>query len=705
MKTILWKELRENARWAPLGALAILGVLIYQWRNPEVVFDGHNSLLTLFAMVAPTLAFVLGLLQSWGDQQPAAKALLLHRGITASAAFGGKVLAGVLLYVAAVGTPLLLMALFLALRSLATKAAAPSDLLPAAFVSLCGFCCWPAAFLLMERPAKYIGSRLLPPVAAAIALFACSTLYGELLWLACAIGLVSVFGFLLAAWSIFVSPRRQAEGFARGALAVIVTLALLSGWMFVGGWVDNSYRQRAYSRSQVAHRSWALEFGPEGGAWLTQQQYQWGMQDTKPIQTAVLKQGQSARARLEPTPEAWNAITKYDVAPYDGQHLVMHGGVRFHTIHSAQVRLGDDYANRYWVFDSANDQILVYRQSMMMNRPLLESRIHPPTETGSFGGLFRFNRNHWNSDLIMISTTGVFAIPVSGDPPDVLYAADNHQPILTSYSANVPYASANGEKPENIDLALRLADRIILMDSGGKPVSTVAKEDLLLTKVRLPNEMASAKILSIARHPDQDNHFLGLAVAGRTREREIEWMHFDASGKILGQETFAEDMRPVSVYDGEVMTLFIPPGPLALGMLVASSQEDSRTALHSFLSDAADEPGRLGAIIAGFFVSPALGLIIGWWTVRRRGLAAGAARLWMGWSFLFGPPGALAVLAIFPRVHFEKCISCQQSTRADSLHCSHCQRPLDELDRTGFEIFESEANLTTTNPEPASSNI
>ena len=103
MKTVLWKELREVACWAPLGVIPMVIVLVFGWWSSQLIFDEYQSLSFLVGLVASGIAVCLGLLQSWPDQRPAARALLLHRGITANAAFCGKLLAGLLLYSAPPG--------------------------------------------------------------------------------------------------------------------------------------------------------------------------------------------------------------------------------------------------------------------------------------------------------------------------------------------------------------------------------------------------------------------------------------------------------------------------------------------------------------------------------------------------------------------------------------------------------------------------
>ena len=249
MKTIVWKEIREHARWVPLGVIAIAIVLILQWRASFLIFDGTKMLQSLVGLVASGIAICLGALQSWPDHRPAARALLLHRGITANTVFWGKLLSGFLLYAVAVFVPLLAMAAFIVAVGIDHKPATPAALLPSALISVASFSCWLASMLAVQRDAWILGSRLFPGVIAAMAILLCSILINAMLWLAIAIALVTLIVLVAIAQSVFVNSSHVATGGGRAGLTVVVTTVLMTVTVCTG-----SSRRRAPRRYRQCKR-------------------------------------------------------------------------------------------------------------------------------------------------------------------------------------------------------------------------------------------------------------------------------------------------------------------------------------------------------------------------------------------------------------------------------------------------------------------
>jgi len=112
MKTLLWKELRENVKWALLTMVAFgaaAGYSLFQSTNDSNRYQGltlvNGGFLLVTTFGAPIVALLLGFLQTIPELKADRWAALLHRPTHKTTVFWAKALSGVLLYLFAVGVP------------------------------------------------------------------------------------------------------------------------------------------------------------------------------------------------------------------------------------------------------------------------------------------------------------------------------------------------------------------------------------------------------------------------------------------------------------------------------------------------------------------------------------------------------------------------------------------------------------------------
>jgi hypothetical protein len=414
MKTVVWKELREHACWVPVAAAVMAVVLVLQWRRDALVFDGA-SLASLVGLVACAVAAALGWAQSWGDRRPAARALLLHRGISADAAFCGKLLAGIVLYSVAVFVPLLCMAAFIAAHGIEHRAASPGALLPSAFLSLTAFCCWPAAMLIAQREARFAGSRLAPALAAGFAAISGGVLVDSMLWFATTTAAVMMVALVAAARGVFVNGSHLRSAGGRAGLAVVVTFSLFVLMTFVWMMVESQRIRRTQSTAPDVYQQSTVELGPDGRPWLTQSQYSQVTYEYEPKRAARMVPGRSVQDELQPVQDGWKPLRQW--TPYELANYRPVLGRRFIQLGSASTLHESSEVYRSWVFDAKGDAVLVYRLGFRAARyqHRLEKTLRPPDAVASFGELRNVSGDHPFGGLIFVTTTGVFHAPDRGE--------------------------------------------------------------------------------------------------------------------------------------------------------------------------------------------------------------------------------------------------------------------------------------------------
>ena len=697
MKTILWKELRENARWIPLGAIATIIVLILKWSSSQLVFDtvqygGSPSLGSLIGVVATGVAVCLGALQSWPDQRPAARALLLHRGITADAAFCGKLLAGLLLYSAAVFVPLLGMAAFIAAVGVEHCAASPGALLPSALMGVAAFSCWPAAMLVVQRDAWFLGSRLFPAATAGVAVLGCGALMNEVFWLAIVITALTLVCFLAAARSVFVNSSQVASGSGRAATAIIVTVALLIANMFLMSMVQ-SYQMRASAISRVAvHHQYLVELGPDGRPWLTRSKYVAYAYEVD--QVAAMEPGRSVRDQLQPKPADWKPLKKW--SPYLAANYRPMFGRRFAYLCALQIPAGSAYIHRSWVLDRKRDAILVYRIGAD-RRYHLEATLPPPAAPGSFGELRAVGNDSTEDNATLVTSRGVFRLPGEGSDVELMYTWPRDEELLGS-----EIASQRDPQADSFGLLARLEDRVVLLESQpdaesaaeAKSLGTFAgTPDLFVTEVRLPDELAKADGITFARDPAANGTYVALANNYIHDRERVGWLKFDQAGQLVERAEYDNSPDDNVVELGNAPAAFIPPATYLIGVMIMAVETDRPGGLQ-YMWEQAKEDSKNTAVLVGLCtLQPLIGIPLAFWAARRRWLNKRQTGWWVLWAFFYGPCGGVAILAVYPRIAYEPCPACRKPTRIDSAHCEHCRHSLDDTPTIGIEIFDHDRDV------------
>jgi hypothetical protein len=266
MRSLIWKEVRENLKWAGVPALLILLPLLLLGAPDEPV-PSLTGMLLLY-LIAALFGALLGFLQVFFEARGDQRALLLHRPLSRSRIFLGKVIAGVAIYLLAVGVPFACVEAWMARPGhMPAPYAWRTGLFWLADL-LAGVVYYFAGMLTAQREARWYGSRGLGLAAALL----CSFLVWSVqeFWLALAA--VATFGALagVAAWGSFLTGGAYAPQprLARAALATTLLAGLLVvsfvGKLIVGQWLE-SPRSSMYvldRHGRVLVVAWESSVGP-----------------------------------------------------------------------------------------------------------------------------------------------------------------------------------------------------------------------------------------------------------------------------------------------------------------------------------------------------------------------------------------------------------------------------------------------------------
>ena len=240
MKSLIWKEWRENFKWVPIPGLVVLVVfLMNKPLEPMPDVTGAFFLSLTAVVFGAALGFVQIFLEAQGDK----RSVLLHRPIRRSHIFLAKSIAGVSLYLLALGIPFFCLEKWMATPG---KMSAPYHWqmsLPWLADILSGLVYYFAGMLVAQRDVRWYGSRGLALAAA----FFCS----YLVWIlpefgqaTLAIGIIALLAGSAAFGSFSTGGDYQPQTrFAKAALAITFLVGLLIvsvlGKQVVGEYCDS----------------------------------------------------------------------------------------------------------------------------------------------------------------------------------------------------------------------------------------------------------------------------------------------------------------------------------------------------------------------------------------------------------------------------------------------------------------------------------
>jgi hypothetical protein len=231
MRSLIWKELRENFKWVPLPIVILLG--------PTAIMGPHRLMdmgrLLYASIVAAVFGAVLGFLQAFPESQGDKRALLLHRPLSRSRIFLAKVLAGSGLYLLALLVP---FAWVVGLSATSGHLAEPFGwpmVLPWLADLLTGLVYYFGGMLAAQTDGRWYGSRCLGLVSG---LFCSMVVYAVPEFQHALLAIVLLGGTVaLAAWGSFLTGGVYAHQ-PRVARWALVATYLMS--LFVIGFIAKS---------------------------------------------------------------------------------------------------------------------------------------------------------------------------------------------------------------------------------------------------------------------------------------------------------------------------------------------------------------------------------------------------------------------------------------------------------------------------------
>jgi hypothetical protein len=682
MKTLILKELRENVKLAVLG-LGILALILalnaqkYSTilKNLGGISDSQQVYLPWQPLVSSDILIgffcaifgaVLGWFQIHNERHRDLWAFLIHRPITRTEIFFGKVIAGLMLYVLATGLPLIG---FIAWALVPGHVAAPFQwamLRPTAIIVLSGTLYYFAGMLTGLRQARWYASRAL---GLGVALFVSLMFQSEWhLWQALFLILIGGIILATAVWGGFHSHGYYRGQPAPGRLAL--TGALMPGWGFVLA-LTAILLVELLLRSPYSQTQYQMT---KDGAIYKVTQGDGDQSNIVDLAGKPLVDSKTGR-RIGTADFNRQLCIRVQISP-DFSNQAPHG------------RWFDRDCNRFTFWRATPDTLWYYwgRYGRLVGYDIATRRFIGSLGPDGFaqnvagdGSRFDHAPAHASASRRIINTADtVYALDLEHRATKAIFTLTNESSGATTLSATTNAANeAIGEIAE-VSLNGNDWDYTIVVTRGY--IRLLTPDGKVLWRAAYKPGYPDYNQIQVTFLDSRNQFALWLSPswyaqgkAGGKLPTQVVWL--DREQGVLKNTDLPELFHNGREFAREQKLISLSISP-ALMVMIPLINEQPR------LED-------IPWVLVRYSLTTALlCLPIGWWIGRRYSLSLPARLGWAAFYLVFGIPGLLTFLSVQEWPARVSCPNCRKLRVVDRDQCEHCGANFAPPERNGTEVFE-----------------
>lgn len=682
MKTLILKELRENVKLAVLG-LGILALILalnaqkYSTilKNLGGISDSQQVYLPWQPLVSSDILIgffcaifgaVLGWFQIHNERHRDLWAFLIHRPITRTEIFFGKVIAGLMLYVLATGLPLIG---FIAWALVPGHVAAPFQwamLRPTAIIVLSGTLYYFAGMLTGLRQARWYASRAL---GLGVALFVSLMFQSEWhLWQALFLILIGGIILATAVWGGFHSHGYYRGQPAPGRLAL--TGALMPGWGFVLA-LTAILLVELLLRSPYSQTQYQMT---KDGAIYKVTQGDGDQSNIVDLAGKPLVDSKTGR-RIGTADFNRQLCIRVQISP-DFSNQAPHG------------RWFDRDCNRFTFWRATPDTLWYYwgRYGRLVGYDIATRRFIGSLGPDGFaqnvagdGSRFDHAPAHASASRRIINTADtVYALDLEHRATKAIFTLTNESSGATTLSATTNAANeAIGEIAE-VSLNGNDWDYTIVVTRGY--IRLLTPDGKVLWRAAYKPGYPDYNQIQVTFLDSRNQFALWLSPswyaqgkAGGKLPTQVVWL--DREQGVLKNTDLPELFHNGREFAREQKLISLSISP-ALMVMIPLINEQPR------LED-------IPWVLVRYSLATALVCLpIGWWLGLRYSLSLPARLGWAAFYLVFGIPGLLTFLSVQEWPARESCPNCKKLRVVDRDQCEHCGANFAPPERNGTEVFE-----------------
>jgi len=681
MKAIIWKELRENLKWAALCtvvvalALASVASEVKRWGRNPFGDDAPTPML-----IGAVFACLLGFLQVFVELRRDQWALLAHRPMTLTKVFAGKVIAFTILYLPVMTV---LWTVFVVWCARPGHIAGPFDWrlsLPGYIDILVGFAYYFAGMLTGLRQARWYASKALGlgiPIILSVA-----AIYAPEFWHA--LVLVAVSGAILgvAAWGSFINDGFYAKQkrMSKVALGVALSVGICAAGVFIGAVLCEVTRPLLWKKKDQAYEYENYCLAKDGTVLRVRRHGQEVLsvvdhagKDVERYQDPAMR---SQEAFAKTIVDSWIGVGLSDVSAADwGRRSRPYGRARryFETCYWSMAGSG----RPTWFYSYRDGCFVEYDRDTRLPLGRLGPDGYVPEGQGRVS---RFGRQ-------------ITAVDFSGNDKDEEVFSEGvyrfnweERTVAKVFEPEAGRTILSARRQRNDDLiAISTGDKAYLLNRQGDRLKTIPVDDA-------------------------DGRYDRVSIAALADgQRTFAWYHQMWTGKhgIIKPSLLVELSS-----DGTVLKRYELPGLVVIVTpaltpwparvvwhvepLVVVVGEQVGEVLWMAHMGVAEWPSRLHGMLGNRVLFIKLRTVLIWSVVFavlnllicwRRAFGRSAMAAWAVWGFLLGPTGLL-LLCIQDWPARVSCHSCSRKRRVDRDNCEHCGSLFPKPALDGTEVFE-----------------
>ena len=667
MSALLWKEFRETVRWFPLCLLLMIAMIwstIPGLNGIYLVSRLSGNLASSVGIGAIVTSIAFAIAQFALDQRDSARGYLLHRRLSGKQIFQAKFVVGAGLYAAAVFVPLIVAAIYLEWIGPERLPTSWLQTVPAFAV---GFYCFSFYFgtsMVLCRPARWFGTRLVPIAAPALIAVSFAGVYAPNVLIGATMLLFGLVGYLVlacAARNAYVDGERAISPTAnckptpssKAILLVSGIVIAMTAILFPASYFA------------LSEYDWTRPgFDSDGEPWLVKAHYLTGMNGRPTTRSKMVED--KTKQTVDDVPADW----KLNNVQFDFIKITEPIEIAWDMAQLPQIRnsaMYFDRAGHILSYEFSKDRRGISRSTVIVKDT---NDVQSKQRNTLFANLRRVQVFEAKLGVaIIVDSHGVYAIntkdnncyPLLVRSIDGL-ANENHEGkrIALAYqdSVSVYRLEKSDETPAGVKLILDSSLETEIPRSslrGTEELSHRASDDWTWIA------QTSAKEYQVTLKRPGDEKAVSFAYEVPSElipEKREEWMVGLAVPLIFS----------VFAVTAITLTKMLAPG---------SSQGQWDLMLES-LSSAA-----IVMLIMAFVVAFAT-----YAATRVRGLTRRERIAWSLIGFSCGIGTAIAVLAIYPKVYLDRCARCDRKRHVERQLCEHCGAEWEAPISEGVEIID-----------------